>query len=141
MSMGATTVLLASNLNLSSKVKKIVADSSFTSVKKILWKVANYQYGIDINVLFPILNWLCIHIAKFNLNDGDVLEAMKNNKLPILFIHALGDDFVPSKMSKENYNSCISKKELVLVDCMSHGFACAYQKEKVYNVLENFLNS
>lgn len=141
MSMGATTVLLASGCNLPTKVKKLVADSSFTSAKNILWKVINYKFGIDMNALFPTIKVMCKYIAKFNLEDGNALDAMRKNKLPVLFVHALGDDFVPSKMSKENYNACIAKKSLVLVDCMSHGFACAYQREKVYDALKNFLNS
>lgn len=139
MSMGATTILLASGLNLPEKVKGLIADSGFTSPKDMLMKVASSDYGLDVSVLFPLLNFICRHKAKFNLDESNVKEAMKNNHLPILFIHALSDDFVPSKMTKQNYEECHTLKELVLVDCVTHGFACVYEKGKVQSALQNFL--
>ena len=139
MSMGATTVLLASGLRLPYQVKGIVADSGFTSPKEIIAKIASSQYGVDITVLLPLLNILCKRKAKFMIGECNVAEAMEKNSLPILFIHGLSDDFVPSKMTKQNFEACHSRKELVLVDYVTHGFACVYDKEKVHSALQQFL--
>lgn len=139
MSMGATTVLLATQFQLPAKVKGIIADCGFTSPKEIITQIASSKYGIDVTLLLPLINILCLWKARFNIYGCSVKEAMQKNKLPILFIHGLSDDFVPSKMSKMNYNVCQSKKELVLVDCSNHGLSCVQDKEKIYDRLKIFL--
>ncbi len=139
-SMGATTALLATELNLPNKVKGLVADSSFTSPKLIISNVLG-KHSINYKIIIPILNIFCKLILKFDLNNYSAIDTLKNNNLPILFVHGLSDDFVPSKMTKENYNVCASEKELLLIDCVNHGMSCVYDYKKVNNVLQNFLKS
>lgn len=141
MSMGSTTILLASGLNLPPKVKGIIADCGFSSPRDILSKVATKEYGINANIILPIVNILCLWKAKFSIYDCSVKDAMEKNKLPILFIHGISDDFVPSRMSKENYEACKTRKELVLVDCVNHGLSCMQDKEKVQFAIKKFLKS
>jgi len=139
MSMGSATILLASDLQLPLKVKAMVADCGYTSPLDILSHVASCKYGMDITLLLPFINFLCKKKAKFDLKTCSVLEAMKKNQLPILFIHGTSDDFIPSKMSKQNFEACQSRKELVLVECVNHGLSCVYDKEKIFNALHQFL--
>ena len=138
-SMGATTVLLATGLNLPDKVKGIIADCGFTSPKEIISKVVASRFGINADVLLPLVNILCKYIASFDIYECSVNEAMKNNKLPILFIHGTSDDFVPSKMSKENFEACQAEKKLVLTDCVMHGVACLQDKITVRREIKRFL--
>lgn len=138
-SMGATTVLLATGLNLPDKVKGIIADCGFTSPKEIISKVVANRFGINADLLLPLVNILCKYIASFDIYECLVNEAMKNNKLPILFIHGTSDDFVPSKMSKENFEACRTEKRLVLVDCVMHGVACLQDKITVRREIKRFL--
>lgn len=139
MSMGSTTVLLASALNLPRNVKGIIADCGFTSPKDIISKVAEKRYGINGKMILPLVNILCIVIAKFDLYEANVPDVMHKNQLPILFIHGQADDFVPSKMSKENFNACKSKKRLVLIDTVNHGLSYFVNKKKVQNAIQKFL--
>lgn len=139
MSMGSTTVLLASALNLPRNVKGVIADCGFTSPKDIMSKVAERRYGINGKIILPFVNILCRNIAKFDLYEANVPDAMQQNKLPILFIHGQADDFVPSQMSKENFNACRSKKGLVLVDTVNHGLSYFVNKKKVQNEIQKFL--
>lgn len=140
-SMGATTILLASGLDLPNEVKGIIADCGFTSPKNIIIKVANYDYGINAKVLLPLINLICKIKDNFSIYKDDVRHAMQNNKIPILFIHGLSDNYVPSRMSKENYEACNSRKELVMIDCVNHGLSCVQDKEKVHNSIKKFLKS
>lgn len=140
-SMGATTVLLASELDLPDKVKGIIADCGFTSPKAIISRVVSSRYGINADVLLPIINILCRFIAKFNVYECSVDDAMKKNQLPILFIHGTSDDFVPSRMSRENYEACKSFKRLLLIDCVMHGVACLQDKTRVRHEISAFLSS
>lgn len=138
-SMGATTVLLSTKLNLPDKVKGIIADCGFTSPKEILSKVVSRDYGLNADFLLPVVNILCKNIANFNIYECCVEDALKENKLPILFIHGTSDDFVPSKMSKENFKACNSKKKLVLIDCVMHGVACLQDKITIKREIKSFL--
>lgn len=141
MSMGATTVLLASELELPSKVKCIIADCGFTAPKDIIMKVATSKYGIDASIILPLINIMCQIKAGFNIYECNVKDAMERTKIPILFIHGLSDDFVPCRMTRENYEVCRSKKDLLLVECVNHGFSCVQHKDKVYRKIDDFLKS
>lgn len=141
MSMGATTVLLASGLKLPCKVKGIISDCGFTSPKDIISRVVNVRYGIEASVLLPFVNMLCVLIAKFNLYECSVLEAMNNNKLPILFIHGKSDNFIPSKMTVQNFEACRSRKKLLLVECVNHARSYLADKSKVQRAVKAFLES
>lgn len=140
MSMGSTTVLLASVLNLPRNVKGIVADCGFTSPKDIISKVAENKFGVNTKIILPLVNLCCKAFAKFDLYEANVLDAMSQNNLPVLFIHGIADDFVPSKMSKENYNACRCKKSLVLVETVNHGLSYFVNKKKVQNEMQKFLS-
>lgn len=139
-SMGATTILLASELDLPSQVKYIVADCGFTSPKEILSKVIFSRYGISPEMILPVVNILCIIFGKFNIYECSAKQALSKNSLPILFIHGKSDDFVPSKMSVENFNACISKKKIILVDCVNHGTSFLKDKVRLSKEIKNFLS-
>ena len=138
-SMGATTVLLSTGLGLPDKVKGIIADCGFTSPKDIISKVVASRYGMDAKVLLPLVNILCKELGGFNIYECSVTDVIKENKLPILFIHGTSDDFVPSRMSKETFKACKSRKRLVLIDCVMHGVACLQDKITVQREIKKFL--
>lgn len=139
-SMGSTTILLASELDLPCQVKGIVADCGFTSPKEILAKVMVSKYGISPEAILPVVNIFCIIFGKFNIYECSVKQALSKNKLPILFIHGISDDFVPSKMSVENFNACISKKKIILVECVNHGTSFLKDKVRISKEIKNFLS-
>lgn len=139
--MGATTILLATELKLPSKVKGLIADCGFTSPKDIISRVLSIRYGLSADVLLPIVNILCITIAKFNVYECSVIYAMDKNTLPVLFIHGRSDDFVPSRMSIENYEACKSRKKLILIDCVTHGLSYLTDKLRVQKEVKSFLNT
>lgn len=98
-SMGAATVLMASELALPENVRGIIADCPYTTPKAILQKVAGDMH-------LPIhIGWLLLHFgAKLyggvELRGPDASEAVKHTKVPILLIHGEDDRFVPLEMSR-----------------------------------------
>lgn len=138
-SMGATTVLLASELDLPENVKGIIADSGFVSPYDIFVRVLDHTYHAK---PFPILNIAGImaeHRANFGIKDASTLSAMEVNKLPILFVHGEDDDFVPIEMSEANYEACKAEKAFVRVKGARH--ACGYliEKETCEKAMDTFL--
>lgn len=119
-SMGATTVLMASNLNLPENVKAIVADCGFTSAYDVFSHILKRDYHIP---KFPIMNvteMMTRRKAGYGYNDVSTLDAVAKTDIPILFIHGDKDDFVPTWMSEKNYNACKSEKKLLIVEGADH---------------------
>ena len=100
-SMGASTVLLASENKLPKNVKGIIADCPFSSPKAIIKKVCSKDMHIPFFLGYPFV-WLGgLIYGHFNVNGGNIKKALKNNKRKILLIHGEEDSFVPCSMSKE----------------------------------------
>lgn len=99
-SMGAATVLMASELELPENVKGIVADCPYASPMDIILDVAKKK---DL----PIPHWLVkpfvILGAKlfggFDILETDAIRAAAKAKIPILIIHGEDDKYVPCEMS------------------------------------------
>ena len=56
-------------------------------------------------------------------------DALKNCKVPVLFIHGTDDKFVPVTMTYENYKACASKKRLFVVPGADHGMSYLVDKD------------
>ncbi len=103
-SMGATTVLMASGLTLPENVKGIVADCPYSSPTAIIKSVCKKMHYPP-NLSYPFV-WLGARIfGNFDLNATTAAEAVKLAKVPILVIHGEADDFVPAAMSEEVFNA------------------------------------
>lgn len=131
-SMGATTVLMASGIVvLSDSVKTIIADCAFTSPYDVFSHILKRDYHLP---AFPIMNIndaLCRKKAGYGFQDYSTLDAVSHTNLPILFIHGTEDDFVPTWMTRENFARCRSEKELLFVEHAAHG-ASYYENPTLY---------
>lgn len=119
-SMGATTVLLTSNQMLPKSVKGIVSDCAFTSAWDVFKHILKRDYHLPAFPIMHLTNKICEKKAGYSFREYSTLDAVKDAKVPILFIHGKKDDFVPVKMGKENYNNCTTQKELLLVEGAGH---------------------
>ena len=97
-SMGAATVLMASDLPLPENVVGIIADSPYSSPKEILKKVCG-DMKMPVDLVYPFL-WLgALLFGHFRIRGG-AEESVKKTKVPLLIFHGEGDGFVPCEMSK-----------------------------------------
>lgn len=122
-SMGASTVLMASGLDLPEQVKGIIADCGFTSPKAIWQHIVDNNLKLNSKLSYPIINRICKRVASFDGDEYSTLEAMKVNTRPILFIHGSDDNFVPLKMSVDNYLACTAPKDMLIVPGAGHGMS------------------
>lgn len=97
-SMGAATVLMASNLDLPENVKGIIADCPYSSPKEIIRKVARDMHLPD-RLAWPFVRIGARVYGGFDIDETDACQAVKNSKVPILIIHGESDSFVPCGMS------------------------------------------
>lgn len=99
-SMGASTVLMASELCLPGNVKGIIADCPYSTPMKIILSVGRrMQIPTAVAAVF---SWAGAKVyGGFDLREADPVRAVKQAKIPILLIHGESDGFVPCDMSAE----------------------------------------
>ena len=99
-SMGAATVLMASDLDLPKTVVGIIADCPYSPPVDILLKV-----GGDLH--FPeapsraLLKTAAKRMAGFDLTESSAVSSVAKTTVPILLMHGDADDFVPADMSQK----------------------------------------
>lgn len=139
-SMGAATVLMMSKTADDSAIKGIIADCSYTSA----WEEFSYQLKTSFHLPnFPVLHICSLYsriIAGYSFKDASPLEAVKNAKKPILFIHGGADDFVPVYMEKILYDACCTEKSMITVDNAVHARSYYTNPEIYEKTIEEFMN-
>lgn len=139
MSMGATTVLLSAGLDLPKNVKGIIADCGYTSPIDIIRKVAVQMFKVRGVVLIPLMNLGCRILGHFSLYGISTTDALRDNRIPLLFIHGKKDNFVPMEMSQKSYDAAGGPKKILLVDGADHGFSYLIDPDGVSETLEAFI--
>lgn len=139
-SMGASSVLMASNLDLPSNVCGIIADCAYSSPSEIIKKVC-LDIGLPPRLIYPFI-WAGARLfGKFNLSKFSPKKAVAESKTPIIIMHGEADDFVPCKMSGEIYDSCASEKYLYTFFGAGHGFSFATDAEKYEHSVRDFVKN
>lgn len=138
-SMGAATVLMASDLPLPSNVLCILADCPYSTPMEIISKVAGDK-GYP-QVLARPLIWLGGWIyGRFNVNESSALSSVKNTTTPILLIHGEDDRFVPCEMSRTIYNNCSQNAQLHTFPKAGHGLCYLVDPSRYERICIDFMN-
>lgn len=122
-SMGATTVMLTSELDLPRQVKGVIADCGFTSIADI----GNHVIKNNLNIRLPVpkraIDKLCKKRFQTGAGEFSTVQALQNTSLPVLLVHGQEDCFVPVRMSYENFGACKGPRELLIVPEADHGMS------------------
>lgn len=138
LSMGASTVMMATGRNLPKNVRGVVADCGFTSPAEIISLVARKNFHIKSVLLIRILDLMCRITANFSLYEMSTEEILKNSDIPILFIHGLEDGFVPCEMSIRSHKAAKAEKYIYLIEKATHGCSFLTEPQKISDALKNF---
>ena len=136
-SMGATTVLLAAGEALPENVVGVLADCGFTSAKEII-QVVIRKLKLPPKLCYPFVRLGARIFGHFDLSASDAPAALKNCKLPVIFFHGEGDDFVPCCMSKVNFDACPGRKKLVTIPGAGHGLSYLVDPEGYLQAMREF---
>ncbi len=140
-SMGATTVLMASGLQLPKNVKGIIADCSYTSPYEIMSCISRKMFKREARLLIASVDVYCRVFAGFSLNENSTVKAMEKNHLPILFAHGTGDSLVPHSMTQAAYDACTSSKNLILAKDAEHGLSYIIDTQRYSDAIENLFKA
>ena len=137
LSMGASTVLMASGEDLPDNVVCVLADCGYSSTKAIIQKKMR-EMGLPIWFFYPFVRLGGIIFAGFDPNKCEPIEAVKRSKTPILFVHGDADDFVPFEMSQEMFDACPAPKAFFIAKGAGHGLAFPKDQEGYYKAVIDF---
>ncbi|MBO5953765.1 MAG: alpha/beta hydrolase [Oscillospiraceae bacterium] len=136
-SMGAATVLMAAGRELPENVIGVLADCGYSSPKAIIKKVIG-QMGLPVELSYPFVKLGARIYGGFDLEAYSPLEAVKNCKVPVIFYHGEDDAFVPCDMSRQVYDACTSRKQIVTVPGAGHGLSYAVAPALYLDALGEF---
>lgn len=139
LSMGCSTVLMASNLDLPENVRGIIADCGFTSA----WDELSYLLKRIAHLPpHPFLDGLSLMTkltAGFGLKECSAEDCVAETKIPILFVHGKKDTFVPHEFGVRNFNACASEKKFISVEEANHGVSYLVETDRCKTELTQFI--
>ncbi len=138
-SMGAATVLMASDLDLPDNVKCIVADCPYSSPKEIITHVCSKK-GYPVGLFYPMIKLSARFFGKFELTDLGAIDSVGKTNIPILFIHGDEDDFVPTQMSKRMYNVCTCQKQIEIFPEATHAMSYVVDPVRYEKIIIDFVS-
>ena len=138
LSMGAATVLMASELDLPENVAGIMADCPYSSPEEIIKKECA-KMKLPPSLAYPFVRLGGIIFGGFDSSSASAKEAVRKSKTPILIIHGEEDSFVPCEMSREIIDACASDKTLVTIPLAEHGISYITDRPLYESSVEEFL--
>lgn len=129
-SMGASIALLTCNEVV--KPDFVISESAYSNLHELV-KFQLRSKKIPIYILVTLVSIVCKILNGFMLSDINVLKAIENTKVPILFIHGNRDNLTPCHMS--NNMAKASNNKIFIIDNCNHYLVenikeslCEYEK-------------
>lgn len=138
-SMGGATVAFAFKRGLPKNVKCVISDCGFTSPEAIIRKVGYDRFKINAKFYMPFLNAMTHIFGRFSIYETTT-DALKDNKIPIVFIHGEKDNFVPVEMSREALKTAGEYGCGIFVKEADHGLSYLVETERVTKEISSFLS-
>ncbi len=137
LSMGATTTLLASGMDLPGSVRGIIADSPYRDPISILLNAAAEMH-LPLGLSRFFLETSAFMFGHFRMRGADATEAVRKARIPILLIHGLKDTFVPPENSEElvGLNPSMIRREVFPE--AGHGMSYIVDPERYGQLLHDF---
>lgn len=138
-SMGAATVLMATELDLPANVRGIIADSPYSAPLDIICQVGKNNMGLP-PALTAILATAAARVCGgFDLRAATAAEAVRKATVPILIIHGQNDHFVPCGMSGEIAANCASPVQLETFPDAEHGLSFLSDTPRYQRIVRDFM--
>ncbi|MBR2558801.1 MAG: prolyl oligopeptidase family serine peptidase [Firmicutes bacterium] len=136
-SMGASAVLMASELALPENVRGILADCPFSSPWDIIKKVGDAR-GFNMDIWRPFIKMEARIYGDFELDAAEPVTAVKHANVPILLIHGEDDKFVPCEMSRQIAEANPEMIEFHTFPGAGHGVSYLADTERYTKLVRDF---
>ncbi len=138
LSMGASTVLMAADLNLPDTVVSMIADCPYSAPDAILKKILK-KLKFPLWLSYPAVAIGGLVYGKVRIWKGSAVKSVQHSQTPILLIHGEADYLVPCEMSREIYAACKTKKSLITFPNAGHGLSYLLDPVRYERVVADFL--
>ncbi len=138
-SMGAATVLMASELALPENVIGVIADCGYSSPGAIIRKVSR-DVRIPGWLSYPFIVLGALIFGRFRLWQRGAIDALHHAKVPILLIHGEDDRYVPCDMSRDMKKAAGQKAVLETFPGAAHGISYVTDPQRYEKIVSDFLN-
>ena len=139
-SMGAATVLMASELELPANVVGILADCPYSSPEAIIRKVCREDMRLPPVLVMPFIQLGARLFGHFDLREASAVQAVRNTNIPILLLHGEDDRFVPCNMSREIFDACTGEKTRIPFPGAGHGLSYIVDTETYSEAVSRFVD-
>ena len=137
-SMGATSIALASERIKNKKVKFLIIESVYTSVNALTEYIIKSQH-IPGFLFRRGVRFLSKHVAGVDWSARTTVDALKNNHIPSIFVHGTKDIVAIESFFEDNYNNCVSNKYSIIVKDAPHALCALHDREKYLDKLEKII--
>lgn len=138
LSMGAATVLMATDLGLPENVKGVIGDCGFSTPKDILCSTMR-SMKLPVGPTYFFAKMGARLFGGFDLEGASAKESLAKCKIPVLLIHGEADKIVPCHMSYENYEACASEKDILTVPEADHAMSYFFNREEYTKRVKGFM--
>lgn len=140
-SMGGATVCLVSGEKIPKNVKCVISDCAYDSLEDQFRFVLKEKIKLPEFPVMKIASRFIKMLGKYEVKDVRPRYAVTKSKIPILFIHGIIDEFVPSYMAHNLYSASNKKKcEIYLVEGAKHGMCYATDSDEYKKRMLDFVN-
>ena len=138
-SMGAATVMMASELALPDNVIGIIADCGYSSPGEVICKVSR-DVRVPCWVSYPFVLLGALIFGGFKLWQSSAVSAVRNSKVPVLLLHGEDDRYVPPEMSEKILAASRGNARLFTFPGAGHGVSYVTDPERYQRLVEHFLS-
>ena len=139
-SMGASAVCNYVGEKDCKNVVGVIEDCGFDNVYKQIYYLFN-RIKIKLKIFFKIFEFYANRKNDYKLMQVDCIKQLKKSNVPVLIIHGEKDEFVPTEMAYNLYNSLDEKRrDLYIAQDAGHTKSFEVNERKYKNVIYNFLN-
>jgi len=139
-SMGAASVIMATELELPPTVVGVIADCPYSSPKAIIQKVCK-DMKLPAKVAYPFVILAGLVYGKFAIWKSAPEKAIQNTKVPVLLLHGEDDRFVPCEMGKQLY---ARNKQMVRLETFpdaGHGLSYLVDTPRYEKIVRQFVSA
>lgn len=137
-SMGAASILMASDLSLPKNLVGIIADSPFDDPKNIINEILKIK-KYPVKLTSKLIHIAGIIFGNFDLKYHNAYKSIKKTNIPILIFHSKDDKVISYKMSEKLYKEEKDKIELHIFENADHCLICYEEQEKYKEIITKFI--
>lgn len=140
-SMGGTTVMVASGHDLPDNVKVIIEESGFSSAWSQFEYILNRFFELDAYPYLYASDIVAQEWADYSFYEASAVKQVAKSTTPILFIHGGSDTFVLTECVNEVYEAANCEKDLLVIPPAGHGMAAMGDYEGYWNKVWEFIGN